>query len=177
MPRCSGCGKPLSRVPAGPVPLDKESAAELVKLTEILQQMVLLCRASTSQGRDALQADIALAEALLKSTEDGRERARQSLQHAKVSAPLFLDDKGGLVIAHVKVGDAVQAGDRSATLLATIVQTDTVRVTFAVDEATFLSYREMVKRREPIPLLLARGPKKEQRLSFSGQDRIRRQSP
>ena len=107
----------------------------------------------------ALEAEISLAETVLKTTEEGRERARQTLQQTKISVPPALDDKGGFVIMHVKVGDEVEAGDRSATLLATIVQADTVRTTFAIDEATFLSCQEMVKRKEPIAISLALGPK------------------
>jgi RND family efflux transporter MFP subunit len=154
----------LSRVPAGPVPLDKESAAELAKLTEILRQMVLMCRAGTPLGRDALKAEATLAETVLKTTQDSRDQVSLALNHAKVLAPM-----DGLAIGLVKAGDAVQAGARSATLLARIIQADTVRVTFAIDEDTYLTLQKMDKREELTPVALAVGQKKNNDFPFPGK--------
>src|SRR5204863_365909 len=141
----------------------KDCAAHLAELTASLERLVVLCRAGTSQGRDALKAEASLAALVLKTTEDGRDQARQALRHTRVSAPM-----DGLVICRVKVGDSVQAGDRSATLLATIVQADAVHVAFAVDEATYFSYLGRAKRKETTSIALAPG-QTDKDFSISGK--------
>jgi RND family efflux transporter MFP subunit len=131
----------LNRMQPGKVPLEKSCADALTELKDILADLLVLCRAVTPQGVEAMKAESALAETVLKTNQQSRDLARSELEQTKVVAPIT----GTILRLPVKVGDTVEASTRSATLLATLAQTDVVGVVFDVDAGAYRDYQERLR--------------------------------
>lgn len=82
------------------------------------------------------------AQASIKAAEAAVTTARLNLEWTRVRAPI-----GGRVSrAEVKVGNLVQAGPPTATLLTTVVSLDPIYVTFEADERSYLKYTALARR-------------------------------
>ena len=102
------------------------SRAETLRKSDTVPERLFDERAST----------VRQAEARLASAQASLDRAKLDLEFTELRAPV-----SGRIDTHtVSVGNLISGGDTNATLLTTIVSLDPIRVTFDVDQDTYLKY-------------------------------------
>jgi RND family efflux transporter MFP subunit len=126
------------------------------KRTEVDYQRVLALRtrgAASKEEVDNVAAARAEAEATLRSARAKVDLARVELARAKIEAPL-----GGKVgVPLVAPGNVVIGGGEAPTVLAKVVSTDPVYVSFEMGERSLLRYQRLFhakKLRGPVPAFM-----------------------
>jgi multidrug efflux pump subunit AcrA (membrane-fusion protein) len=137
----------------------------LRKLHAAIDDLLVVSRARSDKGIDVLAAEAELTARRLAGARADAEAARNEVEAATVKAPMAgrisrvgvkprdgvadgmrLAGVGALVgAAAVQPADRVVAGTRAATVLCTIVRTDTVRLSFDIDEGTMLRLQKLVR--------------------------------
>lgn len=105
---------------------------EIAQIT--LQRRLTAQEAISKIQIDAARADVKAAEAMVKSAEAAVAEANETLSWCKISAPI-----SGR-ISELQVDQFNLVGNNEATLLATIVQDDSLRVYFDINERTSLQF-------------------------------------
>jgi RND family efflux transporter MFP subunit len=114
---------------------------ELRKLHTTIDDLLVVSRASCDKGIDVLAAEVEVTSRHLEGARADAEAARHAVEAATVTVPTA----GRVGRLNVKRGDRVIGGSRAATVLCTIVRTDTVRLSFDVDVETMLRLERMLR--------------------------------
>lgn len=97
-----------------------------------------LVRRGTTPRRtfEEREAAVRQSEAVLLRAEAQRDRARLNLQFTEIRAPV-----SGRIDRHlVSIGNLIEGGDASATVLTSIVSLDPIHVVFDVDQNAYVRY-------------------------------------
>lgn len=105
---------------------------EIAQIT--LQRRITAQEAISKIQIDAARADVKAAEALVKSAQASVDDATETLSWCKITAPI-----SGR-ISELQVDQFNLVGNNEATLLSTIVQDDTLRVYFDINERMALNF-------------------------------------
>jgi membrane fusion protein, multidrug efflux system len=95
---------------------------------------------------DKIVADAATTEAAAKSAQVDVDRARLNLDATKVTAPIA----GQIGRPQVDLGNLVHGEGEHPTLLATITALNPIRLSFEIDQNSFLRYRRLLRQGEVI---------------------------
>jgi RND family efflux transporter MFP subunit len=139
-------GDLLFEIAVGSIEAEANKAADAVRRgDETLRRLdasLAEARKNTSDKKrfdlEKLAAEREVAAAQLAIVQAESKRLQSEAERRRVKAPL----SGRFSKPLVAVGGAVDAGPRSATLLGTIVRTDSMRVTFELDESGLLRLRQ-----------------------------------
>ena len=142
-------GDPLFTIDKRPYEIAVESAeadvgrnkaqVELAELQVGRGASLIASRAITEAENDSRKANLAVARAQLKSAEAALRNAQLNLEWTEVRAPIA----GRISDRKVDAGNLISGGQSGATLLATIVTLDPIRIVFDVSEADYIRYTRL----------------------------------
>jgi RND family efflux transporter MFP subunit len=100
-----------------------------------------VARTASPEEVDKITEEAAIAEAAVKTAEVEVTRARLELDSTRVTAPM----SGIIGRPLVEPGTLVFRGQDRATLLTTVTSLDPIRLSFDMDERSFLHYRRLLR--------------------------------
>jgi membrane fusion protein, multidrug efflux system len=116
-----------------------KAQVELAELQVNRGASLIASRTITEAENDSRKANLAVARAQLKSAEAALRNAQLNLEWTEVRAPI----DGRISDRKVDAGNLISGGQSGATLLATIVTLDPIRIVFDVSEADYIRYTRL----------------------------------
>lgn len=116
-----------------------KAQVELAELQVSRGASLISSRTITEAENDSRKANLAVARAQLKSAEAALRNAQLNLEWTEVRAPIA----GRISDRKVDAGNLISGGQTGATLLATIVTLDPIRIVFDVSEADYIRYTRL----------------------------------
>jgi multidrug efflux system membrane fusion protein len=116
-----------------------KAQVELAELQVNRGASLIASRTITEAENDSRKANLAVARAQLKSAEAALRNAQLNLEWTEVRAPIA----GRISDRKVDAGNLIAGGQTGATLLATIVTLDPIRIVFDVSEADYIRYTRL----------------------------------
>ena len=125
-------------------------------------------KAISTEEFEKINADVAEAEAMVKSATALRETAKLNLDFTEIKAPI----SGQIGRAIVTVGNMVESGETGGTVLTTIMSIDTMYAYFDVDDQTWVQVRKLLRKSKldtptvQLSLTNTKGPAHSGKLDF-----------